>query len=121
MRIMRCLRIFRFGKLIRHLSKFQCLLNVVHEAAMELQFSFILMNITIMILTSLLYYLEKDEREEDFCFFDCLEWVIMAITKVGVRHGVPVTQLGTGICGLSVGLQIAGPDSCCQFFQHTPP
>ena len=54
-RMMRCLRIFRFGKLIRHLSKFQCLLHVVAEAAMELQFAFILMNITILSLASMLY------------------------------------------------------------------
>ena len=54
-RMMRCLRIFWFGKLIRHLSKFQCLLHVVAEAAMELQFAFILMNITILSLASMLY------------------------------------------------------------------
>ena len=101
-RIMRCLRIFRFGKLIRHLSKFQCLLIVVLEAAMELQFAFILMNITILLLTSLLYFFEKDEREKDFSFLDCLEWVIMAITKVGIHHGGPVTEWGKWVGGLSV-------------------
>ena len=101
-RMMRCLRIFRFGKLIRHLSKFQCLLHVVVEAAIELQFAFILMNITILSLASMLYYLEKDAREDDLSFLNCLEWVIMAITSVGIQHGGPVTQLGRWIGGLCV-------------------
>ena len=101
-RMMRCLRIFRFGKLIRHLSKFQCLIQVVIEAAIELQFAFILMNITILSLASMLYYLEKDAREEELSFINCLEWVIMAITSVGIQHDGPVTQLGSWIGGLCV-------------------
>ena len=101
-RMMRCLRIFRFGKLIRHLSKFQCLLHVVAEAAMELQFAFILMNITILSLASMLYYLEKDAREDDLSFLNCLEWVIMAITSVGIQHGGPETELGKWVGGFCV-------------------
>ena len=101
-RMMRCLRIFRFGKLIRHLSKFQCLLHVVAEAAVELQFAFILLNITILSLASMLYYLEKDVRDEDLSFLNCLEWVIMAITSVGIQHGGPVTELGKWIGGFCV-------------------
>ena len=101
-RMMRCLRIFRFAKLIRHLSKFQCLLHVVAEAAVELQFAFILLNITILSLASIMYYLEKDVRDDDLSFLNCLEWVIMAITSVGIQHGGPVTELGKWIGGFCV-------------------
>ena len=101
-RMMRCLRIFRFAKLIRHLSKFQCLLHVVAEAAVELQFAFILLNITILSLASMLYYLEKDVRDDGLSFLNCLEWVIMAITSVGIQHGGPVTELGKWIGGFCV-------------------
>ena len=102
MRMMRCLRIFRFGMLIRHLSKFQCLLHVVGEAAMELQFAFILIIITLVTLASLLYFCEKGERKDDISFLDCLEWAVMAITTVGIQEGGPVTQLGKWIGGLCV-------------------
>ena len=102
MRMMRCFRIFRFGKLIRHLSKFQCLLHVVGEAALELQFAFILMNIALVTLASLLYFCEKGERKDDISFLDCLEWAIMAITTVGIQEGGPVTQLGKWVGGVCV-------------------
>ena len=102
MRMMRCLRLFRFGKLIRHLSKFQCLLHVVGEAALELQFAFILMNIALVTLASLLYFCEKGERKDDISFLDCLEWAIMAITTVGIQEGGPVTQLGKWVGGFCV-------------------
>ena len=102
MRMMRCLRIFRIGMLIRHLSKFRCLLQVVFEAAVELQFAFILMNITILTLSSLLYFFEKDAGKDDFSFLDCLVWVVMAITSVGIHQGGPDTQLGKWVGGLCV-------------------
>ena len=101
-RMLRCLRILRFGMLIRHLSKFQCLLLVVAEAAMELQFVFILTNITIVTLASLLYFFEKEENENEVSYLDCLEWVIMSITTVGIQQGGPVTELGQWISGLCV-------------------
>ena len=102
MRLLRCLRIFRFGKLIRHLSKFQCLLHVVGEAAVELQFAFLLMNISLITLASLLYFFEKGERKDDISFLDCLDWAIMAITTVGIQNGGPATQEGKWVGGICV-------------------
>ena len=102
MRLLRCLRIFRFGKLIRHLSKFQCLLHVVGEAAVELQFAFLLMIISLITLASLLYFFEKGERKDDISFLDCLDWAIMAITSVGIQDGGPVTEAGKWVGGICV-------------------
>ena len=105
-RMMRFLRILRVCKLIRHLSNFQCLLNVVFDAMVELQFIFVLINITIIALSLLFFYAEKDTRDDKFSFFDSLEWTICAITSVRKVEGAPITHLGrfigsiTIICGV---------------------
>ena len=93
-RMMRFLRILRFCKLIRHLSNFQCLFQVVLDAMVELQFIFILINITLVVISLLFYYAEKDSREDAFSFLDSLEWTICAITTVRKVDGAPVTHLG---------------------------
>ena len=93
-RMMRFLRILRVCKLIRHLSNFQCLLNVVFDAMVELQFMFVLINITIITLSLLFFYAEKATRDDTFSFFDSLEWTICAITSVRKVEGAPNTHLG---------------------------
>ena len=47
-------------------------------------------------------YLEKDAREDELSFLNCLEWVIMAITSVGIQHGGPETELGKWVGGFCV-------------------
>ena len=96
-RMMRFLRILRFCKIIRHLTNFQCLLNVVYEAMVELQFIFIVMNITLIVNALLFFYAEKDDRnnrEQPFSFLDSLEWTVSAITTVRKIKGAPNTHLG---------------------------
>ena len=105
-RMMRFLRILRVCKLICHLSNFQCLLNVVFDAMVELQFIFVLINIAIIALSLLFFYAEKNTRDNTFSFIDSLEWTICAITLAQKVEGAPITHLGrfvgsiTIICGV---------------------
>ena len=101
-KILRFLRILRFCKLIRHLSSFQILMRVVFEAIIELQFIFVGLIITLVVLSIMIYYAEKDDREENFSFLDCLEWTTNAITTVGTQDGHPVTWLGKCLSGVCV-------------------
>ena len=101
-RMLRFLRILRVCKLIRHLSNFQCLLNVVSDAMVELQIIFVLINITIITLSLFFFYAEKDDRDDTYSFFDSLEWIICAITTVRKVEGAPITNQGRFIGSICV-------------------
>ena len=101
-RMLRFLRILRVCKLIRHLANFQCLLNVVSDAMVELQIIFVLINITIITLSLLFFYAEKDDRDDTYSFFDSLEWIICAITTVRKVEGAPITHQGRFIGSICV-------------------
>ena len=93
-RMMRFFRILRVCKLIRRLSNFQCLINVVFDAMVELQFIFVLINITILALSLLFFYAENNTRDDGYTFLDSLEWIIAAIASVRKVEGAPTTHLG---------------------------
>ena len=81
-RLVRVLRIMRIFKLVRHFAGLQSLIYTLNQAYQELGLLMLLVCLSILTFSVLVFFVEKD-GEEPWTFVDSLWWGIMTLTTVG--------------------------------------
>ncbi len=94
------MRILRVFKLVRHFAGLQSLVHTLHQAYKELGLLFVLISVTVLTVSCLVYFAERDEGI--WSFVDSFWFALMTLTTVGYDLN-PVTGLGKvtgGFCAL---------------------
>ena len=81
LRLVRVTRILRVFKLVRHFAGLQSLFSTLVAASKELGLLIMLVGVTVLTLSSLVYFAEKDGQ--DWSFMDSFWWGLLTITTVG--------------------------------------
>ena len=99
-RLIRILRILRIFKMIRHFVGLQSLVYTLHQAYKDLGLILIMVAVTVLMFSSLVFAFERDGPNwQSWSFYDCIWWGLMTLTTVGY-HLQPDTFLGKLACGL---------------------
>ena len=80
-RLVRVTRILRVFKLVRHFAGLQSLFATLKQAHKELGLLVMLVGVSVLTFSSLVYFSEKDEQ--DWSFIDSFWWGLLTITTVG--------------------------------------
>ena len=78
---MRVTRILRVFKLVRHFAGLQSLFSTLIAACKELGLLIMLVGVTVLTFSSLIYFAEKDDQ--DWSFMEAFWWGLLTITTVG--------------------------------------
>jgi hypothetical protein len=98
-RLIRVMRILRVFKLVRHFTGLQTLICTLQQAGQELGLLMILMAVTVITISSLIYFAEKDGVKK-WTFTESFWWGLMALTTVGNGERAPSTFIGKSIGSL---------------------
>jgi len=98
-RLIRVMRILRVFKLVRHFTGLQTLLSTLQQAGKELGLLMVLMGVTVITISSLIYFAEKDGVKK-WTFMESFWWGLMALTTVGNGEKSPSTWIGKSIGSL---------------------
>ncbi|WP_421763062.1 ion transporter [Ekhidna sp.] len=109
LRIMRLFRVFRILKMARYSKAFDLIQKVLKEKKEELVITLGLISIILVIISTLMYYVERDAQPEHFSSISkSIWWGIVTLTTVGYGDIYPITRLGKFLGGIitlmSVGL-----------------
>lgn len=105
---MTMLRLLRVVKFFRTTTSAKLFKLVLQRTYRQLGFAFSMIGIVILIFSSLLYYAEGSAQPQAFAnIFDCIWWVISALTTAGYIAVYPITVLGKIISSLIVILGIS--------------
>jgi voltage-gated potassium channel len=105
MTMLRLLRVVKFFRTTKTVKLFK---QVMQRTYRQLGFAFSMVGIVILIFSSLLYYAEGTAQPEAFAnIFDCIWWVISALTTAGYISVYPMTILGKIISSMIVILGIS--------------
>ena len=80
-RLVRVTRILRVFKLVRHFAGLQSLFATLKQAHRELGLLVMLVGVSVLTFSSLVYFAEKDEQ--NWTFVDSFWWGLLTITTVG--------------------------------------
>ncbi|MCH8327192.1 MAG: ion transporter [Candidatus Marinimicrobia bacterium] len=95
LRALRILRIFRLLKFARYSRAVRIFGRVIHEKKEELVISLSAILVALVLIASLMYYLEKDIQPEAFGSIPAaLWWGVVSLTTVGYGDVYPITPLG---------------------------
>jgi voltage-gated potassium channel len=120
LRMLRVLRLFRLLKLGRYSESLQILGRVLATRSRELVMSSFVVVIALVLLSSFVYYAEREAQPEAFSSIPAaMWWGIVTLTTVGFGDVVPVTAagkvlggitalLGVGVLALPVGILASG-------------
>lgn len=101
LRLVRVTRILRVFKLVRHFAGLQSLFSTLVAACKELGLLIMLVGVTVLTFSSLIYFAEKDDQ--DWSFMEAFWWGLLTITTVGYGTVTPMSGIGKiigGICAL---------------------
>lgn len=98
LRLVRVMRILRVLKLVRHFAGLQSLLSTLKQAYKELGLLMILVSVSVLTFSSLVYFAEKDGLQK-WSFLDSFWWGLMVLTTVGYGAKAPETYIGQAIGG----------------------
>ncbi|NID10527.1 ion transporter [Fibrella aestuarina] len=107
-RILRLFRIFRLFRISKYSHAYRLILNVVRDKKEELVLSLIMVIFMLIIISSVMYYVEHSAQPEAFSSIPAtMWWGINAMATVGYGDIHPITPLGKVLGGVSAILGIA--------------
>jgi voltage-gated potassium channel len=107
-RILRLFRIFRLFRISKYSHAYRLILQIVREKKEELVLSLVMVGFMLIILSSLMYYVEHPAQPKIFSSIPAtMWWGINAMATVGYGDIHPITPLGKLLAGLSAVVGIA--------------
>lgn len=107
LRFVRVLRVLRVLKLGRYSESIQLLGDVMRRSRRELVTSFFLVMLALILMSSFVYYAERDAQPEAFSSIPAaFWWGIVTLTTTGYGDIVPVTLAGRILGGMTVILGV---------------
>lgn len=101
-RILRLFRIFRLFRISRYSHAFRLIQNVVKEKKEELVLSTMLVIFMLIIVSSVMYYIEHPAQPDKFSSIPAtMWWGVTAMTTVGYGDIHPITPLGKLLGGVT--------------------
>lgn len=101
LRVLRLIRFFRIFKISRYNSTLKLFVDVFKEKKAEIQMTFFIALLMILVSAFLMYHVENPIQPEKFTnIFTSLWWTVTTLTSVGYENIAPVTVLGKIISGL---------------------
>ncbi|MEM7657972.1 MAG: ion transporter [Bacteroidota bacterium] len=119
-RILRIFRLFRMFKIVRYVSALRIITNVFRQKREELVISLVFILFILLIVSCLMFYVEKDVPGTQFTSIPAtMWWGVATLTTVGYGDIYPVTPmgrffggviaiLGIGLFALPTGILAAG-------------
>lgn len=108
LRFLRVLRVLRILKLGRYSDSVLILGNVLQRSRRELMTSFFVVMLALLLLSSFMYYAERDAQPDKFASIPhSMWWGIVALTTTGYGDVVPITSAGRLIGGATAILGVA--------------
>eukprot|EP00094_Tigriopus_californicus_P010656 TCALIF_10280-PA protein Name:"Similar to Kcnb1 Potassium voltage-gated channel subfamily B member 1 (Rattus norvegicus)" AED:0.14 eAED:0.14 QI:442/0.5/0.6/0.8/0.25/0.4/5/0/478 len=93
-RLVRVTKILRVFKLVRHFAGLQSMFFTIRQAARELGLLVLLIGVSVLTFSSLVYFAEKDDSTNNWSFMDSFWWGLLTITTVGNGTDRPDTGAG---------------------------
>lgn len=101
-RILRVFRIFRLFRISRYSHAFRMIQSVVREKKEELVLSIMLVIFMLIIVSSVMYYVEHAAQPDKFSSIPAtMWWGVTAMTTVGYGDIHPITPLGKFLGGIA--------------------
>lgn len=105
-KVLSLFRIFRFVKVVRYMQAVTIFMNVLRAKRQELSFTFLFMLFTLILVSSVMYYVENPAQPEKFSSIPAtMWWGVETLTTLGYGDMVPMTPVGKVLGGL---IAIAG-------------
>lgn len=103
------LRFFRFLKIVRYIKAVKIFGNVLKNKKDELIFSLVFVFFMLLLVSTLMYYVEKDVQPDKFKSIpESMWWGVVTLTTLGYGDMYPITTMGKILGGiiaiLGVGL-----------------
>lgn len=106
-RAIRILRLVRILKLTRYNKAFTRIKSVIYEAKEELVISLLAVLMLLVVVSSLMYYVEHDVQPEAFSSIPAtMWWGVATLTTVGYGDVYPITGLGKVMAGIMAVLGV---------------
>lgn len=107
-RILRVFRLFRLFRVTRYSHALKIIQNVLTETKEELLICFSFIVFTLLISSSLMYYLEHNAQPTKFSSIPAsLWWGVITMTTTGYGDMYPITPAGRILAGVTLMLGIA--------------
>ncbi|MEQ9405767.1 MAG: ion transporter [Cyclobacteriaceae bacterium] len=101
LRVLRLFRVFRILKMARYSKAFDLIKDVLKEKKEELFITAGLTAIILVIISTLMYYVEREAQPEHFSSITkALWWGIVTLTTVGYGDVFPITPIGKLMGGI---------------------